>query len=143
MKTQERYEVAQMLLEKSETIESGTIHVWRNLSENTFHLTVESWHYRDDNHEHLFSITILNERKPYTLDDMLEIVEDLAPETQEPAPRFYIIDATSNDPAMAFVVDPDGDTIHTHENCMNFDTEERAEEYIKKKGWDWAGIEEL
>ena len=130
-----------MLLGKSETIENGTIHVWKNLSEGTFHLTVESWHYRDDNHEHLFSITILNERKPYTLDDMLEIVEDLAPESQEPAPRFYIIDATSNDTAMAYVADSDGSIIHTYENCISFDTEAEAEEYIKEKGWqNWAGV---
>lgn len=57
------------------------------------------------------------------------------------AVKYYIIDATSNDPAMTYVADSHGSTIHTYENCMNFDTEGEAEEYIQKKSWqDWAGV---
>lgn len=57
--------------------------------------------------------------------------------------KYYIIDATSNDPAITFVADESGETIHTEENCIFFDTEKKAQELIDRKGWSWAGIMEL
>lgn len=71
----------------------------------------------------------------------IETVNELS---LEDYPRFYIIDATNNDPAVAFVADEGGDIIHTSENCISFSTETEADEYIQKKSWqDWAGVIKL
>ena len=58
-------------------------------------------------------------------------------------PKFYIIDASSNEDGFVFVMDEFGETGHTNENCISFDTEEEAQELIDRKGWDWADTTEL
>ena len=59
------------------------------------------------------------------------------------SPKFFIIDASSNDDGLVFVMDEFGETGHTNENCISFDTEEEAQELIDRKGWDWADSIEL
>ena len=79
-----------------------------------------------------------------------EMKEDLICEVEQwiaenyTNPKHYIIDATSNEDGFVFVMDEFGETGHTNENCIYFETEEEAEELIARKGWgDWAAVIEL
>ena len=60
--TQKR-QIAKLAVEKSETIENGTMHVYSNGS--GFEILVGS-EYRDDEHEHVASLKVWNESRPYT-----------------------------------------------------------------------------
>lgn len=60
--TQKR-QIARLVVEKSETIENGTMHVYSNGSD--FEILVNS-EYRDPEHKHLASLKVWNESKPYT-----------------------------------------------------------------------------
>ena len=59
----QKKQIARLAVEKSETIENGTMHVYSNGL--GFEILVNS-EYRDDEHEHVASLTVWNESKPYT-----------------------------------------------------------------------------
>ena len=60
--TQKR-QIAKLAVEKSETIENGTLHVYSDGS--GFEILINS-EYRDEKHEHVVSLKVWNESKPYS-----------------------------------------------------------------------------
>ncbi len=74
-------------------------------------------------------------------DRRAELIEEVENWILDNFPRYYIIDASSNDPAITYVMDESGETCHTDENCMCFDSEKEAQDMIKRQGWGgWAGV---
>ncbi|WP_159522823.1 hypothetical protein [Sunxiuqinia indica] len=59
----QKKQIAKLAVEKSETIENGTMHIYSNGS--NFEILINS-EYRDDEHEHIASLKVWNESKPYT-----------------------------------------------------------------------------
>lgn len=75
--------------------------------------------------------------------DLIYEIEDWIVENYT-SPKFFIIDASSNDDGLVFVMDEDGETGHVNENCISFDTEKEAQDLIDRKGWgEWAAVIEL
>jgi hypothetical protein len=70
--TQKR-QIAKLAVEKSETIENGTMHVYSNGS--GFEILINS-EYRDDEHEHIASLKVWNESKPYTKASFIRQLEN-------------------------------------------------------------------
>ena len=70
-----KQDVAGRILRQASTMENGTIHVWQNTKDGSFSTTPQGWRYIDGFHELMFSVEILNERKPYTKKKIIKIID--------------------------------------------------------------------
>lgn len=73
--TTQKRQIARLAVEKSETIENGTMHVYSNGS--GFEIIVNS-EYRDDEHEHVASLNVWNEDKPCTQAAFIRQLENIS-----------------------------------------------------------------
>ena len=71
----QKKQIAKLAVEKSETVENGTLHVYR--SDSGFNILVNS-EYRDDEHEYLFGLKVWNESKPCSQASFLRQIEILS-----------------------------------------------------------------
>lgn len=69
----QKKQIAKLAVEKSETIENGTMHVYSNGSEFEILINAE---YRDEKHEHVVSLNVWNESKPYSQAAFLRQIEN-------------------------------------------------------------------
>ena len=71
--TAQKKQIAKLAVEKSETIENGTMHVYSNGSK--FEILINS-EYRDEEHKHIVSLKVWNENKPYSQASFIRQIEN-------------------------------------------------------------------
>lgn len=71
--TSQKKQIAKLAVEKSETIDNGTMHVYSNGSD--FEILINS-EYRDNEHEYIVSLNVWNESKPYTQTAFIRQIEN-------------------------------------------------------------------
>ena len=67
--------ITRLAVEKSETVENGTLHVYSINNDSEFEILINS-EYRDNEHEYICSLKVWNENKPYSQAAFMRQIEN-------------------------------------------------------------------